>query len=100
MYLGVIICSIASLLMILLGYLIWAKKKLFLIAGYDEETFVGDKEKLAKAMGMFSIFVGILIFIFPFTLEYIGSFTGYIFAIIIVLGTMVMFIYVNMLNRK
>lgn len=95
-----IICSIASLLMILLGYLIWAKKKLFLIAGYDEETFEGDKEKLAKAMGMFSIFVGILVFIFPFTLEYIGSFTGYIFAIIIVLGTMAMFIYVNILNRK
>jgi Domain of unknown function (DUF3784) len=100
MYLGVFICSIVSLLMILLGYLIWAKKKLFLIAGYDEETFVGDKEKLVKAMGMFSIFIGILTFILPFTLEYIGSFTGYIFAIVIVLGTIVMFIYVNMLNRK
>jgi uncharacterized iron-regulated membrane protein len=100
MYLAIIICSIVSLFMILMGYLIWAKKKLFLIAGYNEETFVGNKEKLAKTMGIFSISIGILSFILPFALEYIGSFTGFIFAIIIVLGTIITGIYVNMLNKK
>ncbi len=32
------------------------KKRLFLLAGYQEETFVGDKEKLAKISGFFFLY--------------------------------------------
>ncbi|SCL89564.1 A0A073KDX1 (Multidrug ABC transporter permease) [Bacillus cytotoxicus] len=45
---GFIICFLLGMLIIMLGYQIHIKKRLFLLAGYQEETFVGDKEKLAK----------------------------------------------------
>jgi succinate-acetate transporter protein len=66
-----------------MGYFIWGKKKLFLIVGYNSKTFRGDSNKLAKAMGIFFIFVGILTFLFVFTLEYFGSYATIFFSIII-----------------
>ena len=51
MSMPVLVCSLISVFMLVLGYLIWVKKKLFLIAGYKEESFKGNKERLAKTMG-------------------------------------------------
>ncbi len=38
---------------------------MYLLAGYQEETFVGDKNKLAKLSGAFSYIVGVATIIFP-----------------------------------
>jgi succinate-acetate transporter protein len=83
-----------------MGYFILGKKKLFLIVGYNTKTFRGDRNKLAKAMGMFFIFVGILTFLFAFTLEYFGSYATIFFSIIITFASIGIGIYVNNLNRK
>lgn len=92
---GFITCLFVSLLLFLFSYLIWRKKQLSLISGYKEETFKGDKNKLAKAVGSFLMVNGILTLILPFALEFIGSFTGIIFMIIIILGTTGLIILIN-----
>ncbi|MFP3394229.1 DUF3784 domain-containing protein [Brevibacillus sp. SIMBA_076] len=76
------------------------KKRLFLLAGYQEETFVGDKNKLAKLSGVFSYIVGVATILLPFGLEKIGDVVGIVYAILIVLGTIVFLIKANMLNKS
>lgn len=73
---GFVVCGIVSFIMFIFGYLIWRKKQLYLIAGYNEKEFKGNKEKLAKVTGIFCICISILTFAFPFGLEYIGEFVG------------------------
>ena len=58
----------------------------------EEETFVGDKNKLAKLSGVFSYIVGVATILLPFGLEKIGDVVGIVYAILIVLGTIV-FLY-------
>ncbi len=82
-----------------MGLLVWKKKQLSLIAGYNEETFKGDKEKLAKAVGFFTIITGLLTIILPFGLEFISEMFGLLFGAIIVIGTAALLIYVNKLNK-
>lgn len=65
---GFILTSIVGFILILLGYLIWYKKMLFLIAGYNEITFEGDKEKLAKGTGIVLILLGIVLIVLPYFL--------------------------------
>lgn len=96
---GFITCFIVGLLCIFMGYLTWKKKMLSLIAGYNEETFKGDKEKLAKAVGVFTIIIGLLTILLPFGLEYISEWVGLIFGAITLVGTIVLIIYVNKLNH-
>lgn len=97
---GFLICLFVGLLIIFLGYQIHVKKRLFLLAGYQEETFVGDKNKLAKLSGVFSYTVGVATIILPFGLEKIGDEVGVVYAILIVLGTIVFLIKVNFLNKS
>ena len=67
---GFLVCLFVGLLIIFLGYQIHVKRKrLFLLAGYQEETFVGDKNKLAKLSGAFSYIVGVTTIILPLGLE-------------------------------
>ncbi len=96
---GFIICFIVGLLCIFMGYLTWKKKNLSLIAGYNEETFKGDKEKLAKAVGVFTIIIGVLTMLLPFGLEFISEWVGLLFGAITLVGTILLIIYVNQLNR-
>ncbi|MEK5440431.1 MULTISPECIES: DUF3784 domain-containing protein [unclassified Fredinandcohnia] len=96
---GFIICFIVGLLCIFMGYLTWKKKILSLIAGYNEETFKGDKEKLAKAVGVFTIIIGVLTILLPFGLEFISEWVGLLFGAITFVGTILLIIYVNQLNR-
>lgn len=61
-----VICTIVGLIIMISGYQIHIKKRLSLIAGYQEETFIGDKNKLAKLCGIFAYVVGIATFLLPF----------------------------------
>lgn len=87
---GFILTSIVGFILILLGYLIWYKKMLFLIAGYNEITFEGDKEKLAKGTGIVLILLGIVLIVLPFFLYWFGNTPVYcLLAIIGVAGIIV-----------
>ncbi|HDR7586791.1 DUF3784 domain-containing protein [Bacillus mycoides] len=97
---GFLVCLFVGLLIIFLGYQIHVKKRLFLLAGYQEETFVGDKNKLAKLSGVFSYIVGVATILLPFGLEKIDDVVGIVYAILIVLGTIVFLIKANMLNKS
>lgn len=70
-----------------------------MLAGYQEETFVGDKNKLAKLSGAFSYIVEVATIILPLGLEKIGDVVGIVYAILIVLGTIVFIIKANLLNK-
>lgn len=96
---GFITCLLVSLLMFLFGYLIGQKKQLSLIAGFDEKTYKGDKEKLAKSVGSFCMLIGVLTILLPIGLEFLGSFVGVIYAIIVVVGTIALIIYINLVNK-
>ncbi|MEC2076356.1 DUF3784 domain-containing protein [Metabacillus fastidiosus] len=91
---GILSCTLTSVILFLFSYLIWSKKELSLISGYNEKTFKGDKNKLAKAVGLFLIINGVLVFILPFGLEFIGSIAGAIITII-ALG-----LYMKFINKK
>lgn len=97
---GFIICLFVSILLFFFSYLIWKKKDFSFVAGYDENTFKGDKNKLAKAAGSFLVVMGILTLILPFALEFIGSFVGILFGTIIIAGTIGLVIYINSLNKE
>ncbi|WP_010678046.1 DUF3784 domain-containing protein [Bacillus timonensis] len=97
---GFIICFLVGFLCIFMGLLIWKKKQLFLIAGYNEETYKGDKEKLAKAVGLFTIFIGILTMLLPFGLEFISEWIGLLFGLITVAGSIALIVFVNILNQS
>ncbi|AOV07149.1 hypothetical protein [Sporosarcina ureilytica] len=84
-----IICIVFSMVCFFLSYQIWGKGKLSLIIGYHEETFNGDKSKLAKAVGLIMCELGVLVFVLPFALAYIGVLTGPIYALAIVCGMII-----------
>ena len=50
---GIITCIFVSVLLFLFSFVIWKKKDLSFVAGYNEQTFIGDKNKLANAVGAF-----------------------------------------------
>ncbi|MGE7623868.1 DUF3784 domain-containing protein [Viridibacillus sp. NPDC096237] len=96
---AVLICLILGLLMFLCGWLIWKKKKLGLIAGFQESEFKGDKEKLAKDMGIFSIFIGVIVIALPFGLQYIGEWVAWLFTIVIFVSSIFIVIKINFRNK-
>ncbi|MFD1777065.1 DUF3784 domain-containing protein [Fredinandcohnia salidurans] len=96
---GFITCFIVGLLCVFMGFLVWKKKMLSLIAGYNEETFKGDKEKLAKAVGVFTIMIGVLTILLPFGLEFISEWIGLLYGAVTVVGSISLLIYVNKLNQ-
>ncbi|WP_438313190.1 DUF3784 domain-containing protein [Sporosarcina sp. FA9] len=99
MFLGAVVGSLfASTFCIIFGYLIWKKEELSLISGYNEKTFSGDKEKLARGIGILLIVIGILTILLPFGLEFVGSITGIIYGFIVVVGSVVTYLYVK--SRK
>ena len=96
---GFITCFFVSLILFLFSYIIWKKKDLSLIAGYNEQTFKGDKDKLAKAVGSLLLITGILTLLLPFGLEFIGNISGTIFTISIVVAVIILVIYINASKR-
>ncbi|MFE9081093.1 DUF3784 domain-containing protein [Bacillus mobilis] len=95
---GVIICALVGLIIVIMGYLIHIKKQLFFIAGYQEATFIGDKNKLAKLFGIFAYIVGIATILLPFGLELFGGIVGKIYATCIVAGTVFVLVRKQMIN--
>lgn len=96
---GYITCIILAFIIIFMGYLIHVKKKLSLIAGYQEGSFIGDKDKLAKLFGIFSYIVGIATFLLPFGLEFWGIISGIIYAVCICLGTVATLVWKQVINK-
>ena len=96
---GVIACIFVSFILVLFSFLIWKKKDLSFVAGYNEKTFKGDKNKLANAVGLFLMINAVLTLLLPFALEFIGAIGGIIFAIIIIMGIIGLAIYINSINK-
>ena len=96
---GFIICIVLAFIIIFMGYQIHIKKKLWLIAGYQEDSFIGDKEKLAKLSGIFSYKVGIATFLLPFGLEFLGDISGIIYAVFICVGTVAILVWTHIINK-
>lgn len=95
MFLGSFItCLFVSMIFFLFGYLIWKKKDLSFISGYNEKTYSGDKEKLARGVGLLLLEIGILTLLLPFGLEFIGSITGTLYGIIVVVSIVVCVVYI------
>lgn len=93
-------CLFASLFLFGSAYLIWYKKDLTFIAGYDEKKFKGDKDRLARAYGIFCLASGILTVLLPFALEFIGSYAGALFGIWLTMGVVVLAFYSQSLNNE
>lgn len=91
-----IITAFFALLIIFSGYLIKYKKKVNIIAGYDEQT-CNDKVGLANWVGGTLIIMGILCFLFAVTLNFLPNYTHlmmaaygitiFLFALIAVTGS-------------
>ncbi|MGE8036603.1 DUF3784 domain-containing protein [Lysinibacillus sp. KCTC 33748] len=96
---GYIICIVLALIFVIMGYLTHIKKKLWLIAGYQEESFLGDKDKLAKLFGLFSYIVGIATFLLPFGLDFFGIISGIIYAVCICIGTVATLVLKQIMNK-
>lgn len=96
---GFVICFLVGMLIVILGYQIHIKKRLFLLAGYQEETFIGDKKKLAKIAGVFSYVIGITTALLPFGLETIGGAAGIGYGIFVVISTIALVIWSNVINK-
>lgn len=96
---GFITCIVLAIIIIFMGYQIHIKQKLWLIAGYQEDSFVGDKDKLAKLFGIFSYIVGIATFLLPFGLEFWGDVSGIIYAVFICIGTVGILVWSHMINK-
>jgi len=95
---GIISSLFTSFLLFFFSYLIWKKKDLSFIAGYNEKTFKGDKNKLAKTAGSFLLTMGILILFLPFLLHYFGSIAGNSITIIILIAITVFIFKLKSLN--
>lgn len=96
---GFITCLFVSIIFFLFSYLIWKKKEFSLISGYNEKTYNGDKEKLARGVGLLLIGTGILTLLLPFGLEFIGSITGKLYGIIVVVSTVACVVYIKSINK-
>ena len=96
---GFITCLLVSIICFLFSYLIWKKKEFSFISGYNEKTYSGDKEKLARGVGLLLLEIGILTFFLPFGLEFIGSVIGILYGIIVVISIVVCIGYIKSINK-
>ena len=100
MFLGSFItCLFVSIICFLLGYLIWKKKELSLISGYNEKTYSGDKDKLAYGVGLLLTGIGVLTLLLPFGLQFIGSIIGIFYGIIVVVSIVACVVYIKSINK-
>lgn len=75
------------------------KEKLSLIAGFQESDFNGDKEKLAKDIWIFSIFIGVVGIAFPFSIQLIGEWVAWVLTIVIFVSSIFNVIKINIGNN-
>jgi len=96
---GMITCIFVSVILFLFSFVIWKKKDLSFVAGYNEQTFRGDKNKLANAVGTFLLISAVLILMLPFALEFIGTSAGIIVATLLITGIIGLVIYIKSINK-
>ncbi|AID00221.1 hypothetical protein NRS6186_21115 [Bacillus subtilis] len=75
---------IGGLLCLLFAYLIGVKKILVLIINYNSFTFLGDKDKLSKRMGIILLIIGVFTILMPLLLILFGVLIKSIYTAIII----------------
>lgn len=95
---AIIISIFVGAYFIISGFLIWRKQKRNLIAGYNESKFKGNKKKLSKDMGIFSIVIGIIILILPMAIKYLEEWAIWVLVGLIVVLTIFILIKINFKN--
>ena len=96
---GIITCIFVSVILFLFSFVIWKKKDLSFVAGYNEQTFSGDKNKLVSAVGAFLMIIAILTLMLPFALAFIGTIAGMLFTAILIIGMIGLVIYIKSINK-
>ena len=96
---GIVVCIFISVILSLFSFVIWKKKDLSFVAGYNEQTFSGDKNKLANAVGAFLMISAVLILMLPFALEFIGGIAGILLSTILITGIIGLVIYIKSINK-
>jgi hypothetical protein len=79
---SIIVFGVIGLIGIISGWLIWSKKTLWLLAGYDPSK-VEDKEGLAKFAGLRICLIGVCIALFPLAQQFGHVFLWIILALFI-----------------
>lgn len=75
---------IGGIICLLFAYLIGVKKILFLLINYNDFTFLGDKEKLSKRMGIILFIIGVFTTFMPLLLMVFGVLIKSIYIAIII----------------
>ncbi|XRG79821.1 hypothetical protein V5E38_05745 [Rossellomorea sp. GAMAL-10_SWC] len=87
----ILIYLLAALVIFAFAYMIWKKKMLFLLIGFNEKLFLGDKEKLAKRVGIITTIIGLGTFLLPIFTYIFGqnaiSFYGVFVLLFVTLAT-------------
>ena len=96
---GIVTCIFVSVVLSLFSFVIWKKKDLSFVAGYNEQTFSGNPHKLANAVGAFLMISAVLTLILPFALQFIGAIAGILFAIILITGIIGLVLYIKFISK-
>lgn len=75
---------IGGIICLLFAYLIGVKKLLVLLINYNDFTFLGDKEKLSKRMGIILFIIGVFTIFMPLLLMVFGVLIKSIYITIII----------------
>ncbi|PSA90245.1 hypothetical protein C6371_11805 [Bacillus atrophaeus] len=75
---------IGGIICLLFAYLIGVKKILVLLINYNDFTFLGDKEKLSKRMGIILFIIGVFTIFIPLLLMVFGVLIKSIYIAIII----------------
>ena len=79
-----IVLIFTGLLVCLLGYFIWVKQKLVLLAGCKEK-FIKDKKGLSNFMGKWLFAIGIITVLLPLGIRNFGQQILWLYALIILI---------------
>ncbi|PRS04804.1 hypothetical protein C6W22_18995 [Bacillus atrophaeus] len=75
---------IGGIICLLFAYLIGVKKILVLLINYNDFTFLGDKDKLSKRMGIILFIIGVFTIFMPLLLMVFGVLIKSIYIAIII----------------
>lgn len=75
---------IGGIICLLFAYLIGVKKLLVLLINYNDFTFLGDKEKLSKRVGIILFIIGVFTIFMPLLLMVFGVLIKSIYIAIII----------------
>ncbi|MGN7115510.1 DUF3784 domain-containing protein [Lysinibacillus odysseyi] len=95
-----VVYLIISLPFLGLGYLIWQKGFVGLLAGFNEETFQGDVRKVAKAGGQTAYTIAAGLIICSILTLFIGDYTVIPLAVLIIGAVLRMNIQMKRIERE